>query len=74
MDPDGARDRRADRRVRGLRAGVRAWFSAPLVPFKQLIHPDDRAVPAVLADARRELAPVLYSPGALASCGFDDVG
>jgi hypothetical protein len=36
--------------------------------------PGDRAVPAVLAGARRELAPVLYTPGALAPFGFDDVG
>jgi hypothetical protein len=52
-------------------ADAEAWFSAPLVSFKQLIHPDDRAVPAVLADARRELAPVLHTPGAF---GFGDVG
>jgi hypothetical protein len=50
-----------------------AWFGAPFVPFRQRSqHPDQEATPAVLAEAREALAPVLYSTGVLDRAGYTD--
>ena len=50
-----------------------AWFDAPFVPFRHRARPTERPQPpAVLAEARVELAPILYSPGVLGSLGFAD--
>jgi hypothetical protein len=50
-----------------------AWFSAPFIPFRQ--QPQHRGqvpAPAVLAEAREVLAPILYSPGVLDHGGWTD--
>jgi hypothetical protein len=50
-----------------------AWFGAPFIPFGQRPrHPDQAPVPAVLAEAREALAPILYSPGVLDRAGWTD--
>jgi hypothetical protein len=50
------------------------WFEAPFVPFGRLPAPgDQRQPPSVLARARVELAPILYSPGVLTGAGYSDV-
>jgi hypothetical protein len=50
-----------------------AWFGAPFVPFRQRSqHPAQEATPAVLAEAREALAPVLYSTGVLDHAGYTD--
>jgi hypothetical protein len=50
------------------------WFAAPFVPFRQRLAPADQPEPpAMLAQARVELAPILYSPGVLAGAGYPDV-
>lgn len=49
------------------------WFDAPFVPFRQRPRrSDELQPPAVLAQARVELAPILYSPGVLTRAGFGD--
>jgi hypothetical protein len=48
-----------------------AWFDAPFVPRGERSDPDEQA-PRVLAKARRELAPILYTPGALNRAGYVD--
>jgi hypothetical protein len=51
------------------------WFDAPFVPFGQRLAPADQPEPpAVLAQARVELAQVLHTPGVLAGAGYPDVG
>jgi hypothetical protein len=48
------------------------WFDAPFVPYGQ--HPpSNEPPPAVLAEARRELAPILYTPRALSRAGYADL-
>jgi hypothetical protein len=50
------------------------WFDAPFVPRGQLLAPADQPEPpAVLAQARIELAPILHSPGVLARAGYPDI-
>jgi hypothetical protein len=49
-----------------------AWFDAPFVPHGQRPDPDEPP-PPVLAEARRQLAPILYTPGALHRAGYVDV-
>jgi hypothetical protein len=50
-----------------------AWFDEPFVPFRQRPrHPDQVPTPAVLAEAREALAPILYSPGVLDRAGYTD--
>jgi hypothetical protein len=46
-----------------------AWFSAPFVPFDDY---HEHEAPAVLAAARTELAPILYTPGVLGAMGFEE--
>jgi hypothetical protein len=48
------------------------WFDAPFVPYGQRPDPGDPP-PPVLAEARRELEPILYTPGALSRAGHTDV-
>jgi hypothetical protein len=50
-----------------------AWFDAPFVPLRQILATADRPEPPVLAQARVELAPILYSPGVLAVAGYPDI-
>lgn len=45
-----------------------AWFDAPFVPFRHRARHVEP--PAVLARARAELAPILYSPGVLSRGGY----
>jgi hypothetical protein len=47
-----------------------AWFDAPALPFGQMVAPSDRPVPDLLGTARVELAPILYTPGALSRAGY----
>jgi hypothetical protein len=49
-----------------------AWFDAPFVPYGRR-HDPDEPLPPVLAKARAELEPILYSPGALSRAGYADV-
>lgn len=50
-----------------------AWFDAPFVPFRQRPrNVEEVQIPAVLAEARKELAPILYSPGVLSRAGYVD--
>jgi hypothetical protein len=50
-----------------------AWFDAPFVPFRHRARPTERPQPpAVLAEARVELAPILYTRGALSRLDFAD--
>lgn len=49
-----------------------AWFIAPLVPFGEQLPPEQRPHPNVLSSARRELAPLLYTPGILHRAGYTD--
>jgi hypothetical protein len=50
-----------------------AWFDAPFVPFRNRAWRVERPQPpAVLARARVELAPILYSPGVLSRAGYAD--
>jgi hypothetical protein len=52
---------------------VSAWFEAPFIPFRERPRrPDQVPVPAVLAEAREALAPILYSPGVLDRDGYTD--
>jgi hypothetical protein len=46
-----------------------AWFDAP---FTAVGDAKPLAPPAVLARARQELAPILYTPGALSRNGYAD--
>jgi hypothetical protein len=48
-----------------------AWFDAPFVPDGRLPDPAEPP-PVVLADARAELEPILYRPGALHQGGHTD--
>lgn len=49
------------------------WLDAPFVPFGQRPrNPDELQPPAVLTQARYELASILYSPGVLKRAGFAD--
>lgn len=48
-----------------------AWFDAPFIPFREPPRSAHPMRPApVLAEARVELAPLLYAPGVLASLGY----
>jgi hypothetical protein len=50
-----------------------AWFDAPFVPFRHRAwNVEQQQPPAVLARAREELAPILYSPGVLSRAGYVD--
>jgi hypothetical protein len=49
-----------------------AWFDAPFVPLGQLAQ-QNLPQPAVLTQARRDLAAILYSPGVLADARFADM-
>jgi hypothetical protein len=50
-----------------------AWFDAPFVPFRNRAwHVERPQPPAVLAQARTELAPILYFPGVLSRAGYPD--
>jgi hypothetical protein len=51
-------------------ADLQAWFDAPFVPFRYRARHVEP--PAVLARARAELAPILYSRGALRRAGYAD--
>lgn len=46
-----------------------AWFAAPFAPKGNRLSPGEGSVPEVLAQARTDLAPVLYRPGVLHSAG-----
>jgi hypothetical protein len=46
-----------------------AWFDAPFVPFGRMLPRPERHVPEVLDRARTELAPILYTRGALKRAG-----
>jgi hypothetical protein len=50
------------------------WFDAPFIPFRQRLAPAAQpGPPAVLAQARVEQAPILYSPGVLTGAGYPNV-
>jgi hypothetical protein len=49
-----------------------AWFDTPFIPFRERRHPDQVQTPAVLAEARETLSPVLYFPGVLDRNGYTD--
>jgi hypothetical protein len=71
--PDSAswREERMSATVLLEHVDLPAWFDAPLVPFRQRARNVEQArPPAVLAKAREELAPILYSPGVLSRIGY----
>lgn len=49
-----------------------AWFDEPFIPFGKAATPE-MPPPAVLAAAREELNPILYTPGALSRAGYTDL-
>ena len=50
-----------------------AWFAQPFVPYRQQLRREERPRPEILARARAELAPILYTSGVLAD-RFPDMG
>jgi hypothetical protein len=47
-----------------------AWFGAPFLELGSIGRPEEWRQPPVLVQARAELAPILYTPGALSRAGY----
>jgi hypothetical protein len=71
--PHYRRDRVGDGHTLLEHTDPTAWFEAPFIPRGQ--HPGfgDLTPPPVLVEAREELAPILYTPGALNRAGYTDM-